>query len=222
MLRYILEEDGDPLRCWKDPDGGPEVERSVIIDKFHTLPGHGLGVASTKGIDRFATEDLIVVLADDAAAAADDLRAGAVEIGEDPVAVHQGDAISHGFEDLLEALGGLALELACGVGDGDLGGEIFCEPRVFYGDGSLRGDGGDEGLALLGEDARLGVAEEHGAEDMAGAAHDRHGEMTAHGEVSVRHSVEGRVVAVAGILCDVGGAEDAGVNEALGEDGGGP
>ena len=65
------------------------------------------------------------------------------------------------------------------------------------------------------------MAVEDAAERLAGAAEDGDGEIAANGQMAGRHAVEGRVVSVAGILRDVGGAEDAGVDEGLSEDGGG-
>src|SRR5581483_4720699 len=218
MLGDILEEDGDALGGGKDAHGCPEIEGSVVIDELDGLTGHGLGVAGAEGVSGRAREDFGVAAADDWKIAADDGETGAVEIGEDPVAIHGRDAVHHGVEDLLEALGGLALELAGGVGNGDLGGQVLVQAGVFDGNGGLCGDGGDEGFAVCGEDIRLGMTVEHRAQDFAGTTHNGNGEMAADGEVSRRHAAEWLVVSVAAVLGDVGGAEDSSVHHGFGED----
>jgi hypothetical protein len=124
-------------------------------------------------------------------------------------------------EGLVEAVGGLALEDAGGVDVGDLLGEVGGEANVVDGDGGLGGDGADEIFAGVGENVDVGMTVEQAADDVASATADGDGEIAAHWRVAGRHAGEGRVVAVAGIEGDVGGAEDFVAEEADVEDAGG-
>ena len=76
-----------------------------------------------------------------------------------------------------------------------------------------RADAGDEMLVLLGEAARLRMAEEQATEHLAGSMAHRHGQIAAHRQVPGRHALVRRVVAVARVARDVIAAHDAGAAE---------
>ncbi len=156
-----------------------------------------------------------------------DVRLGVEEAGGALVEVEEvGGAIPGpgaelgGVEGLAEAVGGLALEGAGGVDVGDLVGKVFGEAKVIDGDGGLGGDGADEVFAGCGEDVGIGMAVEQAAEDVAGAAAHGDAEVAAHGRTLGREpgggaAGEGKILGVAGIEGDVGGADDLLAEEAV-------
>jgi len=163
-------------------------------------------------------EEFEVGHAGDVAAGGDDVVGALVEVGKAPVAIHEGDAVGGAFEDGGESLGGFSLGLAGGVGDGDFLGEVVGEAGVFHGGASLSGDGDDLLLPVGGEDVWVRVAEEHAAEVVAVRRADGDGEVTADGEMAEWGPAEGAVAAEAGIVGDVGGAEDGVVENGRAEE----
>ena len=77
------------------------------------------------------------------------------------------DGVGGGFEDLGEAVGGIALRLAGGGGVCGLVAEMLVQAGVVDGDGGLRGEGFDERLASGLEHVRIGVAVEQAAQQLA-------------------------------------------------------
>src|SRR6185436_4132431 len=86
----------------------------------------------------------------------------------------------------------------------------FQEARVVDGDGSVRGNGGNDFLALRCEDTWLVVPEEKAAQYLAGTRDDRHGEVADDRQMPFRHAVVRRIFSVAGILPYVVGPHDGG------------
>ena len=137
----------------------------------------------------------------------------AVEAGHDeqilaqfpqPVAI--GDGFDHAPLERFVQVAQRALRLRA---LGDLGLRGLIEPRVVDGDRGLRRDAGEDAFGALGEHARLRVTEEEAAEHFAVARQHRRGEIAAHREMPLRHAAMRRVVAVARVLRDVVGADDA-------------
>ena len=64
----------------------------------------------------------------------------------------------------------------------------------------LRRDPDDQPLGAFGEDIRLRVTEEQAADDLPGARVDRHREIAAHRQVTLRHAVMRRHRSVARIF----------------------
>ena len=188
----VLEEDGDAVGRGEDADGGPDVEGSVEVGKLDgAAVVHGLGVVLFEDAAGGVGEDFEEVHTDDMAALGNDAVGFAVEVGEAPVAVHEGDAVGGALKDGGEAVGGVALLLAGVVGEGDLAGEVVGEADVVDGGAGLRGYGGDQAGALRGKDGGVGVAEQKVAEGVAGAAGDLHGEQAAQRQVGEGRGVEG-------------------------------
>ena len=109
------------------------------------------------------------------------------------------------FERLVERAEGLLRFHA--LLDLMLGGPV--ELRLVDRDRRLRGDALHQALVALLEAAGLGMTEEEAADHFSGAADDGNRKVADDGEMALRHAVVRRVLAVAGVLCDVVGADHA-------------
>ena len=159
-------------------------------------PGDGVRaqrVAGERG-HRGRLRALAADVADDQRPAAVALREDVVEVAADLVALARG-AVARGQlqpgdlrqvrrqQRALQRLGGARA--------------LLVEARVLDRDRRLGGDALDHALVVGGEHARLRVAEEQPAGDLALGGDDRHREVAAHRQVALRHAVVRRAVAVA-------------------------
>jgi len=77
------------------------------------------------------------------------------------------------------------------------------EAYIIDCNGSFRRKAGKAALRTLRENADFGVAKEKTADDLSVARNHRDCEITSHRQMSFRHSLAWRVLAVAGILRDI-------------------
>ena len=77
------------------------------------------------------------------------------------------------------------------------------ETRIVDGDRRLAGDARHDPFGAIGEDARVGMAEEKAAKHLAGARHDRNSQIAAHRQMAGRHAVIRRILPVARVAQNV-------------------
>jgi hypothetical protein len=125
------------------------------------------------------------------------------------------------FESLAKTLGGLALQAACRIGEGDFPVKVLCQSHIVDGDGGLCGDRGNKVLALQLEDIGRRMAVEQASKHLAPAAAHWNGKIAAYGWMPSGHTAERVTQPIAAVFRDVSRTKDAAAEERLGEDGGG-
>ena len=100
----------------------------------------------------------------------------------------------------------------------ELAGVLLEQSRIVHGDGGLAGQTDHPVLRKFAEHTHVGVSEEQSTQHLAGPRAHRHGQIAADRQMSCRHAMIGRRLAVARILRDVVGEDDRGTAERRLED----